>query len=152
MQTLKDLFNSSFAVILFFAGLAKIWSAFGSAKALAIEDPVIGLQFGHLMLYLGISELSVACFVFFSKKYALNAAIVAWLATGFFLYRVGLVWIGYHGPCACLGNLTDALHISPQIADTAMKIVLANLLFGSYASLFWLWRQRTKAVPALSQN
>jgi len=43
-----------------------------------------------------------------------------------------------------MGNLTDALHIPPQIADTAMKIILAYLLIGSYASLFWLWRQHRK--------
>jgi hypothetical protein len=29
-----------------------------------------------------------------------------------------------------------------------MKIILAYLLLGSYASLFWLWRQRKIAVPA----
>jgi len=29
-----------------------------------------------------------------------------------------------------------------------MKIILAYLLIGSYATLFWLWRQRKKAVPA----
>jgi hypothetical protein len=44
-----------------------------------------------------------------------------------------------------LGNLTDALHISPQTGDIAMKIILAYLLIGSYATLFWLWRQRGKA-------
>jgi cbb3-type cytochrome oxidase subunit 3 len=30
-----------------------------------------------------------------------------------------------------------------------MKIILAYLLIGSYATLFWLWRQHKKAVPAL---
>jgi len=29
-----------------------------------------------------------------------------------------------------------------------MKIILAYLLIGSYATLFWLWRQRKNAVPA----
>jgi hypothetical protein len=28
-----------------------------------------------------------------------------------------------------------------------MKIILAYLLLGSYATLFWLWRQRKKVVP-----
>jgi hypothetical protein len=41
-----------------------------------------------------------------------------------------------------MGNLTDALHIPPQTADTAMKIILAYLLLGSYGTLFWLWRQK----------
>jgi cbb3-type cytochrome oxidase subunit 3 len=29
-----------------------------------------------------------------------------------------------------------------------MKIILAYLLLGSYATLFWLWRQRKKTIPA----
>jgi hypothetical protein len=49
-----------------------------------------------------------------------------------------------------MGNLTDALHISPQVADTAIKIILVYLLLGSYAALFWLWLQRKKALKAKS--
>jgi cbb3-type cytochrome oxidase subunit 3 len=30
----------------------------------------------------------------------------------------------------------------------AMKIILAYLLIGSYATLFWFWRQKRKAPPA----
>jgi hypothetical protein len=78
----------------------------------------------------------------FSKRTWLPAGLLAWLATSFLIYRIGLVAIGYHRPCHCLGNLTDALHIPPQTADTAMKIILAYLLLGSYATLFWLWTQR----------
>src|ERR1022692_729687 len=44
--------------------------------------------------------------------------------------------------CACLGNLTDALHISPQTAETAMKIILGYLPLGSYCRLFWPYRRR----------
>jgi cbb3-type cytochrome oxidase subunit 3 len=29
-----------------------------------------------------------------------------------------------------------------------MKIILVYLLIGSYATLFWLWRQRKKPVSA----
>ena len=29
-----------------------------------------------------------------------------------------------------------------------MKIILAYLLIGSYATLFWLWTQHKKATPA----
>jgi hypothetical protein len=43
-----------------------------------------------------------------------------------------------------LGALTDEIHIPSQTADTAMKIILAYLLIGSYASLIWLWRQKSK--------
>ncbi|MGH7977270.1 MAG: hypothetical protein ACREC8_11490, partial [Limisphaerales bacterium] len=75
---------------------------------------------------------------------------IAWLATNFFIYRLGLIHIGYHKPCSCLGTLTDALHIPAQTADTAMKIILAYLLIGSYTALLWLWRQR-RLTPSTLQ-
>ena len=58
------------------------------------------------------------------------------------LLRFGLWWMGWHKPCNCLGNLTDALHLSPQTADNIMKVVLAYLLIGSYGLLFWGWWRR----------
>lgn len=132
-------------VILVVAGLAKFASAFGQSKLLAVPDPLTGISFGHLMLAVGVLELVIASICLWSKSLKLKLVLIAWLATNFLIYRIGLWWIGWHKPCSCLGNLTDALHISPQTADTAMKIILAYLLIGSYASLFWLWRQRCKA-------
>lgn len=44
-----------------------------------------------------------------------------------------------------------ALHISTETPDTAMKIILAYLLIGSYAILFWLWKEKRKTrIAALS--
>jgi hypothetical protein len=51
----------------------------------------------------------------------------------------------YHKPCPCLGNLTDALHISPQTDNPLVKIILGYLLIGSYTTLFWLWWQIRKS-------
>ena len=42
------------------------------------------------------------------------------------------------------GQFSDELHISLQATDTVMKIILAYLFIGSYAILFWLWRQKRK--------
>jgi hypothetical protein len=66
----------------------------------------------------------------------LKLVAITWLATLIFLYRVGLWAIGWHGSCPCLGGLTDALHVSPQAANAAMKFVLLYLLLGGYAALF----------------
>ena len=135
-------FILSAGAILAVTGAAKVWSGLGTAKVLAVADPIIGIQFGYLMLVVGITEIVVAliCFIGKSQKFALG--LVTWIATNFLVYRLGLLWVGYHKPCSCLGNLTDALHISPQTADTAMKTILGYLLLGSYGTLFWLWRQR----------
>ena len=141
-------FVSSVTAILALTGIIKSWSAFGQSKLLAMADPITGIQFGRLMLTVGILELVIAGVCLFRKSQKLSLALIAWLATNFALYRLGLWWMGWKKPCTCLGNLTDALHIPPQTADTAMKIILAYLLIGSYGSLFWLWRQRKKAASA----
>jgi len=111
----KSSFSRSFVVsagvILAFTGIAKAWSAFGAARLLTVADPLTGITFGHLMLVVGMVEIVIALFCFFGKSQKVALGLVAWLATNFVVYRFGLWWVGYHKPCSCLGNLTDALHI-----------------------------------------
>ena len=130
-------FSSIAGAILLTTGVAKLWSAVGDSKFLAVVDPIIGLTFGHLMLAVGLVEFVVALVCLFSKRQTLALGLVAWISTNFVVYRLGLWWIGWKKPCSCLGNLTDALHISPQLADNIMKIVLAYLLIGSYGLLLY---------------
>lgn len=145
-------FCVSSGIIFFITGMAKLLSAYGKAKILNYTDPILGIQFGHLLFAAGIIELAVAAICLMSKSHFAQTAVTAWLASSLLTYRLGLFWIGWHRPCPCLGNLTDSLHIPPQTADTAMKIILAYLLLGSYGTLFWLWRQRRKAVPVSLQH
>ena len=142
------LFIYSAGVFVLITATAKLISSLGLATILQTRDPLTGLQFQDLFRIVASIEMVVAFVCFFSKQILLPAGLVAWLATSFLAYRICLVAVGYHRPCRCLGNLTDALHIPPQTADTAMKIILAYLFIGSYASLFWLWRQRKKAVSS----
>lgn len=141
--------NASAGAILAATGIAKVWSGLGNAKLLEATDPIINIQFGHLMSAAGIMEICIASVCIFGKRKSLGLGFVAWLATSFVFYRLGLRWMDWHRPCSCLGNLTDALHLSPQTADTAMKIILAYLLVGSYTSLFWLWC-RNRQMPTAS--
>jgi len=122
--------------LLLITGAAKLWSAFGVAKLLATSDPIVGIQFRYLLLAVGVAEAAVAFMCLFTRKTQLATLLVAWLSTGFLLYRLGLWWIKWESPCACLGHLTNALPISPQWADNIMKVVLAYLLGGSYVLLF----------------
>jgi len=135
-------FILSVGAILAITGIAKIWSGFGNSKFLAVVDPIIGIKFGQLMLAVATVEIAIALVCFFGKRQTLALGLVAWMSTNFVLYRLGLWWINWHRPCSCLGNLTDALHISPQTADNIMKVILAYLLIGSYGLLFWHWRQK----------
>jgi hypothetical protein len=141
-----NFFLYSGGVLLLITGLAKVISGVGSARILAEDDPITAIPFRYLFLGCGALELVIAMICFFGKRSELGTGLVAWLATDFVLYRVGLLWIGYHKPCSCLGNLTDALHIPPDTADAVMKGVLGYLLVGSYATLIWLARQRQKAT------
>jgi len=53
-------------------------------------DPITGINFGHLMLIVGIFELVVAAICLFGNAQQLSAALIAWLATNFVVYRCGL--------------------------------------------------------------
>lgn len=142
MQTkIIKFFIASAATLFLMTAIAKIVSSFGGVRVLQEIDPLFGISFRNLFLGSGSTELAVALICFCSKQIWFPAGLVAWLTTSLVAYRLGLIWIGYHKPCSCLGNLTDALHIPPQTADTVMKIILAYLLIGSYGTLFWLWRQ-----------
>ncbi len=150
MPSIANRFVRFAAIILIITGGAKIWSALGSAKVLIVSDPLVGMEFRYLLLLVGIIELLVAFICLLSRRDLLRTLLVVWLSTNFLIYRLGLRMIDWHKPCSCLGNLTDALYIPPSIADLVMKIILAYLLIGSYATFFWLWRQNRKAVSATS--
>ena len=147
VERTRDPFNRWFILtsgaILAITGIAKVWSAFGSSKFLAVIDPIFGVTFGKLMLVVGVAELVIALVCFLSKRQTLALGLVAWMSTNFVVYRLGLWWMDWHRPCNCLGNLTDALHISPQSADNIMKVLLAYLLIGSYGLLIWHQRKRS---------
>ena len=147
-------FILSAGAILAITGIAKIWSSLiGSSKFLAVVDPIIGIKFGLLMLAVGVAEIVIAAVCFFSKRQTLALGLVAWMSTNFVVYRLGLWWMDWHRPCSCLGNLTDALHISPQTADNIMKVLLAYLLIGSYGLLIWQCKkQRTQTSTETTGN
>ena len=145
-------FRFSVAAILAITGIAKLWSGLGNSKFLSVVDPIIGIKFGQLMLVVGVVEIVIALVCFFSKRQTLALGLVAWMSTNFVVYRLGLWWMHWHRPCNCLGNLTDALRISPQTADTIMKVLLAYLLIGSYALLIWRWRTNHRlAMPDVTR-
>jgi len=141
-------FIQSSGILFLLTAVAKLISATGNKRIFFNLDLVFHISFRHILCIAAAAELAVALICFFSKNQKLQADLIAMLATNFLLYRFGLYWQGYYGICPCWGNFTEVLHIPPQTADTAMKIILAYLLIGSYATLFWLWRQRKKAISS----
>jgi hypothetical protein len=135
------MFLISSGLMFFVTANAKFISASGSAPILQSVDPILGVPFATIFWIAGWIELIVAYYCIAGKNVIIQIGIVAWLATNFLMYRICLQLIGYRTPCACLGNLSDSLHISAQTADTAMKLVLAYLLIGSFACLLYLWKR-----------
>lgn len=149
---LVEVFVHSAGTILIATSIAKIVASTGGQNILITFDPITHLHFRDEFIAAGTIEMLIGSLCLFAERLVTNALLVAWLATSFLVYRFGLVWVGWHKPCSCLGNFTDALHIPPHTADTAMKIILAYLLIGSYATLFWLWRQRRRAERGRPHN
>lgn len=133
-------------LVLAVTGIAKVLSAFGKAKLLDYHDPVTQISFRHLFLLAAIVEVAVALFCLLSNKPILGTKLIAWLATVFIGYRVGLWLVHWRSPCACLGTLTDALHIPPAVVDSVMKAILGFLAFGSCFVLICKRRARSSTV------
>ena len=146
LDRLQKWFVRGAAVVLIFAAVGKLWSATGTSRLLMQTDPVFGVPFRAVMVVSAIIELIVACICVFNRKALLGTALIGWLATGFLTYRLGLWWVGWNRPCSCLGALTDAIHMSPDVADAIVKGVLGCLLTGSYGLLYQEWRRSQRDV------
>jgi hypothetical protein len=134
------LFFYSAGVLLGCVGVAKVLSSLGSAPALELPDPVLLLPMRHVLFTVGLLETVVALVCLHGKRLLLSAGLVAWLGTCFMVYRICLLMAGYSKPCHCLGNLTEAAGVSPEVADMVMKGVMLYLVAGSYGALFVLRR------------
>lgn len=135
---LTRFFLYSAGILLLLTAAAKLVSSGGAAPLLDMPDPICEIRFRYVFWIVAPVELVVAFVCLSDKPVRLQAGMVAWLATNFLVYRLGPLWIGYHKPCGCLGNITEALGISPATAEGIVKGVLVYLLVGSYGVLTYL--------------
>jgi hypothetical protein len=84
----------------------------------------------------------------------LKLALVAWLATNFLSYRIGLWWMSAPNLCNCLGNLNQYLSVSPRVLNAAGFAALGWMLIGSYALMLAEWGDRPVKIhlEAFPQN
>ena len=135
IRRFQGIFIYSAAIILFIAAAAKLLSATGSAQALDASDSVLYLSHRHLFLLEGGLELVMSAFLLMSRNSKTQTALIAWLATNFLVYRLGLWWMGAPNLCNCLGNLDDYLPLSPRFINAVAYASLAWLLIGSWMLL-----------------
>jgi len=106
------------------------------------------------MLISGLGEIIISILCYSRIKSSLKLIILAWVATSFLIYRVGMIEAGWRKPCICLGNLTQEIHISTKAADELMEFVLAYLIIGSYVGIFYIFKtsQATKKLTLVIQK
>jgi hypothetical protein len=144
----ETIFIRSVIVIHALTALTNLISASGGARALDAKDPLLMLTHRQVFLSVGLIELAIAAFLVFSSRHSLKVPVIAWLATNFTVYRLGVYWIGAKLPCGCLGTLTASLGITPHTADLSMNGVLLYLLAGSgfLLTASWLVRRSKDAI------
>jgi len=132
--------------ILFFTAIAKFISAFGKEPVLRSFEPVSHLTFRTVFLIFGLVELMAAWYCISSPSKSRRLWLIGNFGTFFLVYRLGLKWMDYHMPCRCIGSLTDMLNISPNTADSVMKLIAAYMVIGGYGILLWSKVQRNEST------
>lgn len=140
------LFVYSTGLILVVLAIAKVLMILDAVTISSQADPIFQMSFRSLLCVAALIELAVAGVCFFWQPVAHKISAIAWVGTLFLSYRLGLWWIGYEKPCACLGSLTGALGISPELADMIAKAILAYMLIGIYGLIVALWRRAKFSV------
>jgi hypothetical protein len=133
------LFIYSAGGILLTAALTRFLIAAGNAPALALPEPLIGIPLRYAVMLVGGLELIVALICLFGRQTGLQLGWLAWVATNYAVYRIGLLTIHYHPQATGVGSLTDPLHLARGTIGLIISSLPFYLLAGSYAAVFWLW-------------
>jgi hypothetical protein len=132
--------------LLLITGVAKLLSGLGHSRVLQVADPILSVPFRFALAGAAVAELTVAWVCFFVPRPAMQAAAIAWLATDFLCYRIGLWAVGWTHPCHCMGTLAGAIHLSDVAADRLMRAILCYMLLGSYLILLVHYCTRTSTA------
>ena len=124
--------------ILLLLSSAKWISAFGTARLLTVNDPILPVFSVKSVVIIAASlELVVGVFVLSSFGLEKRLASLVMLGFAFAGYRISLLVFGVGDPCPCLGSLTEWLHLSNRAASGLSLLALTYLLV---PSLFYLMR------------
>ena len=134
--------------ILLAAALTRFLVAAGNAPALALPEPMLGIPLRYAVLLVGGFELAVALICLFGRRIGLQIGWLAWLATNYMVYRIGLLTMHCHPQATCIGSLTDQLHLARGTMGIIVGIMPLYLLLGSYAAVVRLWQEGRRAKAA----
>jgi DNA-directed RNA polymerase subunit RPC12/RpoP len=125
--------------ILLAAALIRFIIAAGNSQVLLLPEPMLGISLRFALLIIGGIELTFAMICLFGSNIRLQAGLMAWLATCFVLFWLGILWMHCHLQGTCLGSLNDPLNLSRGAIGYVIRFLPICLLLGSYAALFHLW-------------
>jgi hypothetical protein len=130
-------------------GFVKLVLVTQKLRLLDYDDPVFAVvTIRTALVAAAVLELGVSV-VLFSRRWERAApAILAWLCAVFSAYRIGLLIVGYHGPCWCLGGPFKWLGLSAGATDRVALGILAFMCLGSVSVLTSGLIQRMLARPA----
>jgi hypothetical protein len=132
-------FVYSAGAILLVAAFGRFLIATGNERGLSRPDPVLGIPLRDAVIIVGGLELVTALICLFGKNIRLQIAWLAWLATNFIVFQIGLFWMHCRLQAACIGSLTDPLNLSSGTTGLVMEFMPIYLVFGSFAALIWGW-------------
>lgn len=133
---------------LFLTGLAKVYSATGSAKVLEIPEALLPMSIRQALWLVGLIELIIALYLWLGGNHRVKLVWVAWLGGNFVLYRLAAFLMTVGKPCPCLGSITEKLHLNQAAAEHILGAVAVYMLF---SSLFFLLATG-KGTPSLNHE
>jgi len=126
------LYIGSAGAILLAAALERFIVATGHVQALALPEPMLGIPLRYAVLAVAILELIGALICLFGRQISLQLGWVAWLATNYVVYYIGLLSMHGHPQATCIGSLTDPLYLARGTSGILTGSLPLYLLFGGY--------------------
>lgn len=143
--TLKfmNIFFRTVALILVFTATAKLVALTGDVKILSEYDPLFNLKIRPMLLFFGLMELTIAWVLFSNSVAFKNKSILTlWLGACLALYRFGLIAIGFHGYCSCLGQIFFIIGVTDITAGKIMGAIVLFILIGGIVTTMISLRRR----------
>jgi len=130
-------FFKASAVMLVLTAMAKLYSSFGSAKVLVVQDELLHLGYRPLLISVALLEIGVAAFLIRGRSDFRKCLVMFWLSGNFLSYHLGNYLLGIH-LCPCLGHLTDRLPLPNGLTAVLLQFLV---LYWFVTSLNILWRE-----------
>jgi hypothetical protein len=135
--------------ILALTGCAKILAALGSAQILEMQDELLMLRNRDLMFGMGLLEIAIAGVLCRGRDNLFSAMILIWLNANFVLYRIALLFTKT-AICPCLGHIHQALHLSPEMVDTVLKLIICFNMTGAFLIAYHYRRHLRETVNSFA--